>query len=68
MRTTALEKIGAPPNRLKRSQASLFGGIASGVGVFILYLLLAGEPTALNVAVGLVIGCVLGAWVRLADL
>jgi hypothetical protein len=68
MKATASEKIGAPPSRLERSQASLFGGIASGVGVFILYLLLAGEPTTLNVAIGLVIGCTLGAWVRLADL
>ena len=66
--TTPLDKIGAPPARLKRSQVSLFGGIACGIGVFILYLLLAGEPSALNIAIGLAIGGSLATWVRLADL
>ena len=56
------------PARLKRSKASLFGGIACGAGVFVLYLLLAGEPTPLNLAIGLAIGAALGIWVRLADL
>jgi hypothetical protein len=65
---SAMEKLGAPPARLKRSQASLFGGIACGVGVFILVLLLAGGPSPLNIAIGLLIGTALGAWVRLADL
>lgn len=62
-----LDKLGRPPERLKRSQASLFGGIACGVGAFILVLLLAGA-TPLGIALGLVIGIALGAWVRLADL
>ena len=65
---SGLDKLGAPPTRLKRSQASLFGGIACGIGVFILYLLLAGEPSPLNIAIGLAIGAALGLWVRLADL
>lgn len=63
-----LDKPGAPPTPLKRSQASLFGGIASGIGVGILYVLLAGGPSPFNVAIGLAIGVVLGIWVRLADL
>lgn len=54
--------------RLKRSKASLFGGIGCGVGVFILVLLLTGGPSPLNIAIGLVIGTALGVWVRLADL
>ena len=62
------DKLGAPPARLKRSQASLFGGVACGIGAFILYLLLAGSGSLLHVAIGLIIGGALGAWVRLADL
>jgi hypothetical protein len=57
-----------PPIRLKRSQASLFGGIATGIGVFILYLLLAGDASAQNIVTGLLIGGAVGTWVRLADL
>lgn len=63
-----MDKLGTPPARLKRSQASLFGGIACGVGVFVLVLLLAGGPSPLNTAIGLVIGAALAVWVRLADL
>jgi hypothetical protein len=65
---SAMDKLGAPPARLKRSQASLFGGIGCGIGVFILVLLLAGGPSPLNIAIGLVIAVAVGAWVRLADL
>jgi hypothetical protein len=65
---SGMDKLGAPSARLKRSQASLFGGIACGVGVFILVLLLAGGPSPGNIAIGLAIGAVLGIWVRLADL
>jgi hypothetical protein len=63
-----MDKLGASPTRLKRSQASLFGGIACGIGVFILVLLLAGGPSPLNIAIGLAVGAALGVWVRLADL
>jgi hypothetical protein len=66
--TAPLDKLGAPPTRLKRSQVSLFGGIACGAGVFILYLLLAGDPSPLHIAIGLLIGAALATWVRLADL
>jgi uncharacterized membrane protein YccC len=68
MTASPLDKLGAPANRLKRSQASLFGGLACGVGAFILVLLLAGGPSPLSIAIGLVIGAALGAWVRQADL
>ena len=65
---SGIGKLDAPPARLKRSQASLFGGVACGIGVFVLVLLLAGGPSPLNIAVGIVIGAALGIWVRLADL
>ena len=55
------------PGRLKRSQASLFGGLACALCAFVLYLLLAGVSPA-NVAIGIAIGAALGSWVRLADL
>ncbi|HEX3861622.1 MAG TPA: hypothetical protein VHY35_08005 [Stellaceae bacterium] len=57
-----------PAARLKRSQASLFGGIVCGIGVMILYLLLVGDVSVGNLAVGAAIGLALGGWVRLADL
>ena len=64
----AVDKSGATPARRKRSQASLFGGIACGAAAFILSLLLMGGPNAASIAVGLVAGGALGLWVRLADL
>ena len=63
-----LDKLGAPASRLKRSKASLIGGIGCGIGAFILSVLLAGGPSPLNIAIGLVAGIALGTWVRLADL
>lgn len=66
--TGPLDRLGAPPTRLKRSQPSLFGGIACGLGVAILAVLLLGGPSPLNVAIGLAIGAALAVWVRLADL
>ncbi|MGE0257800.1 MAG: hypothetical protein AB7H71_15445 [Alphaproteobacteria bacterium] len=66
--TAPVDKLGAPPARLKRSRASLVGGIACGVGVAILTVLLLGEPTPFNLAIALVVGAALAAWVRLADL
>jgi len=53
---------------LKRSTASLVGGIAVAVGVFVLWLLLAGSADPANLAIGLVLAAAIGAWVRLADL
>jgi hypothetical protein len=53
---------------LKRSTASLIGGIAVGIFVLALWLLLAGDATPVAVASGLVVASLIGAWVRLADL
>ena len=66
--TAPLDKLGAPPARLKRSQASLVGGIVCGIGVAILTILLLGDVSPANVAIGVLVGAVLAAWVRLADL
>ena len=64
---SAILKAGATPTRLKRSRASLIGGIATGIGVFLLAALLMGT-SPMNVAVALVIALAVGSWVRLADL
>ncbi|MBV9782625.1 MAG: hypothetical protein JO264_02290 [Acidisphaera sp.] len=53
--------------------ASLVGGLAISVGVFILWLLVAGEiagktPGLFVVALGLLVAGGIGLWVRLADL
>jgi hypothetical protein len=61
-------KAGATATRLKRSRASLVGGIATGAGIFILAVLLAGDLSALNVILALVIATAVAVWVRLADL
>jgi len=53
---------------LKRSIASLIGGIAVGVFVFGLWLLIAGHASPAAVALGLVLAVLVGGWVRLADL
>jgi len=65
---SAIAKTGATATRLKRSRASLIGGIATGAGVFVLALLLTGEPSALSSAISLAIALAVAAWVRLADL
>lgn len=65
---SSFDKLNAPPTRLKRSRASLFGGIACGVAVFVLCLLLAGGPVPLAVTIGLALGVAIALWVRLADL
>jgi hypothetical protein len=56
------------PAGLKRSRASLVGGVATGIGVAILTLLLTGSPTPQNIAIGVLIGAAVAIWVRLADL
>jgi mannose/fructose/N-acetylgalactosamine-specific phosphotransferase system component IID len=53
---------------LKRSIASLIGGIAIGVFVLVLWLLLAGGTSPTAVVSGLIVAGLIGAWVRLADL
>jgi hypothetical protein len=54
--------------KLKRSVASLVGGIAVASGVLILWLLLADSLQPGSIAVGLVLATAVAAWVRLADL
>jgi multisubunit Na+/H+ antiporter MnhE subunit len=54
--------------KLKRSAASLVGGVAVGIGVLILWLLLAGSLQPANIGLGLLLAAAVGAWVRLADL
>ncbi|MGH7043159.1 MAG: hypothetical protein ACREFY_13660 [Acetobacteraceae bacterium] len=60
-----------PPGRIKRGQASLIGGIATGVCVLALWLAAAASlglsGPAATVA-GLVVAGAIAAWVRLADL
>jgi multisubunit Na+/H+ antiporter MnhE subunit len=53
---------------LKRSTASLIGGIAVGIFVLVLWLLIAGERSPVDITAGLVVATLIGAWVRLADL
>lgn len=57
--------------RLKRGHASLIGGIAVGIGIFGLWLLiernLGYDGVGATVA-GLVVAVAIGAWVRIADL
>jgi len=65
---SAIGKAGATATRLKRSRASLVGGVTTGLGVFVLVLLLAGDVGATTIAVGLAVALAVAAWVRLADL
>jgi len=65
---SAIGKAGATATRLKRSRASQVGGIATGLGVFVLVLLLAGDASATTIAGGLAVALAVAAWVRLADL
>ena len=60
--------MSAAPARLKRSRASLVGGIATGVGVAVLAVLLLGGPSTRNLAIAIVLGGAVATWVRLADL
>jgi hypothetical protein len=61
----------APP--VKRNIASLVGGIAIGLGVFVLWLLVGAElaghaPGAPMILGGAVVALAIGGWTRLADL
>jgi hypothetical protein len=64
---SAIAKAGATPTRLKRSRASLIGGVATGIGVFVLAVLLAGTSPS-SIAVAFVIAVAAAVWIRLADL
>jgi hypothetical protein len=52
----------------KRNIASLVGGIAIALGVFILWVLCAGGTGPLEIGSGLVVATLVGIYVRLADL
>lgn len=57
--------------KIKRSSASLKGGIMVGVCVVVLSVLVCGElgcAPASGWVVGLLLGSAMGAWVRIADL
>ena len=53
---------------LKRSTASLIGGIAVAIFVLVLWLLLAGNTSPVAVGSGVLVASLVGTWVRLADL
>jgi len=52
----------------QRSPASAIGGVATGIAISILSLLLAGGLSWTSIAIAVVIGASVGVWVRLADL
>jgi ABC-type enterobactin transport system permease subunit len=54
--------------RLKRSIASLVGGIATAICVLVLWLLIAGTASVPLVLAGILVAALVGTWVRLADL
>lgn len=54
--------------RLKRNIASLVGGVAIALFIFVMWMLIADSATPLVVVSGLVVASAVGIWVRLADL
>jgi hypothetical protein len=61
----------AVDGEIKKGRASLVGGIAVGIGVFALWLLIArdmGAGGALSLAAGLAVAAAVAAWIRIADL
>ena len=53
---------------IKRSAASLVGGVFVAIFVFVLWLLVVGNTGPVEIAAGLIGALLLGLWVRLADL
>ncbi|WP_149539582.1 hypothetical protein [Siccirubricoccus phaeus] len=56
---------------IKTSRASLFGGIAVAIGVFVLWVAIARElaaDTPLSLAAGATVGALIGLWIWKADL
>ena len=53
---------------IKRSVASLVGGIVIAIFVFVLWLLVLGSHGPVEIVSGLIVAAALGVWVRLADL
>ena len=54
--------------RVKRALPSLIGGVGVAIFVLVLWLLLAGTSNPVLVGAGVVVGALVGIWVRLADL
>jgi multisubunit Na+/H+ antiporter MnhE subunit len=53
---------------IKRSPASLFGGILIAVAIFVVWMLVMENPSVVEVLVGLVLAAAVGVWTRLANL
>ena len=53
---------------IKRSIASLVGGIAIAIAAMILWILLVGTQSVPLTVLGVIIALAAGVWVRLADL
>ena len=58
----------AQQGEIKRSVASLVGGIFVAIFVFVLWLLVLDGHGPVEVISGLIVASALGIWVRLADL
>lgn len=57
-----------PKTDIKRSPASLIGGILIAVVIFVLWVLIFWEPSALEIVAGALVAAVVGVWTRLANL
>lgn len=52
----------------KRSPASLIGGILIALVIFVLWVLIFWQPSALEIIAGAVVAAIVGVWTRLANL
>ncbi|MDZ7788206.1 MAG: hypothetical protein U5K73_08835 [Halofilum sp. (in: g-proteobacteria)] len=57
-----------PQQHIKRSPASLYGGIVIALVVFALWTLILWEPSATQVVIGAIVAGAIGIWTRLANL
>lgn len=53
---------------IKRSPASLFGGILIAVAIFVVWMLVMENPGAVEILIGLALAAAVGVWTRLANL
>jgi len=63
--------MGEAVRKIKRSQASLNGGIMVGIAVIALLMLITGElgwAMSVRWTTSIIIGGIMAAWVRIADL
>lgn len=54
--------------QIKRSPASLFGGVLIAIGIFVIWMLVLDDPGVWMTALGVVIAVAVGVWTRLANL